>query len=53
MTPQTNADWYGYFANLEVNMILQDKPHVVAYAKANKCRYYRIAKQERQVKGIG
>lgn len=53
MTLKTNKDWYGFFANLEVNMIIQDKPHVVAYAKENKRRYYRLAKQERQVMGIG
>ncbi|WP_160168683.1 hypothetical protein [Sporolactobacillus terrae] len=53
MALKTNKDWYGYFATLEVDMIVQDKPHAVAYAKKNKCRYYRMAKQERQVKGIG
>ncbi|MDF2910039.1 MAG: hypothetical protein K0Q56_920 [Sporolactobacillus laevolacticus] len=46
MRVQTNRDWYGFFANLEVNMIIQEKPHVVTFARENKCRYYRLAKNE-------
>lgn len=50
MKQQKNSDWFTYWANVEVDMTIEQRVQGASCAHVNKCRFYRLMKKEWSVR---